>query len=48
MKVLHGAWSYSLKQINEGTIKIFDRPYIKVWQVLLRECFPWGYCKPSG
>jgi hypothetical protein len=48
MKVLHGAWSCSLKQINKGTIKIFDTPYIKVLQVLLRECLPWGYCKLSG
>jgi len=42
MKVLHGTWTCSLKQINRGTIKISDTPYIKVLQVLLRECFPWG------
>jgi hypothetical protein len=48
MKVLHGGWSCSLKQINKGTIKVFDTPYIKVLQVLLREFFPWGYYKPSG
>jgi len=48
MKVLHGAWFCSLKQINKGTIKVFDTPYIRVLQVLLKECFPWGYCKPSG
>jgi adenylate cyclase len=48
MKVLHGAWFCSLKQINKGIIKIFDTPYIRVLQVLLKECFPWGYCKPSG
>ncbi len=41
MKILHEAWSCSLKQINKGMIKIFDTPYIKVLQVLL-ECFPWG------
>jgi hypothetical protein len=37
MKVLHGAWSYSFKQINKETIKIFDTPYIKILQVLLRK-----------
>jgi hypothetical protein len=42
MKVLHGASPYSLKQIMKGTIKIFDTPYIRVSQVLLKECFPWG------
>jgi hypothetical protein len=40
MKVLHGAWSCSFKQGNKGTIKVFDTPYIRVLQVLLRECFP--------
>jgi hypothetical protein len=39
MKVLHGAWSCSLKQINKGTIKVFDTPYIKVLQVLLESVF---------
>jgi hypothetical protein len=39
MKVLHGAWSCSLKQINKETIKVFDTPYIKVLQVLFKECF---------
>ncbi len=29
MKVLHGTWSYSLKQINEGTIKFFVTPLCK-------------------
>jgi hypothetical protein len=49
MKVLHGAWSCSLKQINKGISQVFDTPYIKVLQVLLIKCFPWwGYCKPSG
>jgi len=48
MKVFHGAWFCSFKQINKGKIKVFDTPYIKVLQVLFRECFPWGYCKPSG
>jgi hypothetical protein len=48
MKVLHGACSCSFKQINKGSIKVFNTPYIKVLQVLLIECFPWGYCKPSG
>jgi hypothetical protein len=27
MKVLHWAWSFSLKQINMGTIKLFDTLY---------------------
>jgi hypothetical protein len=35
-------------KINKGMIKIFNTPYIKVLQVLFKECFPWGYCKPSG
>jgi hypothetical protein len=35
MKVLHGAWSCSLKQINKGTIKVFDIPYKWALQVLL-------------
>jgi hypothetical protein len=48
MKVLHGAWSCPLKQINKGMIQVFDTPYIRVLQVLLRECFPWGYYKPGG
>jgi hypothetical protein len=42
------AWSYSFKQINKGMIKVFDAPYIRVLQVLIRECFPWGYYKPYG
>jgi hypothetical protein len=32
MKVLHGAWSCSFKQINKGMIKVFDTPRIKVLQ----------------
>jgi len=48
MKVLHGAWPCSLKQINKGMIKIFNTPYIKVSQALFKECLPWGHCKPSG
>jgi hypothetical protein len=31
MKVLHGAWSCPFKQINKGTIKVFDTPYIRVF-----------------
>jgi hypothetical protein len=31
-----------LNKINKGTIKIFNTPYMKVLQVLLSECFPWG------
>jgi len=42
MKVLHGAWSCSFKQINKGTIKAFNTPYIKVLQFLFRKSFPWG------
>jgi hypothetical protein len=30
------------KQINKWTIKVFDTPYVRVLQILLRECFPWG------
>jgi hypothetical protein len=37
----------SFKQINKGTIKVFNTPYIKVLQVLFKKCFPWGYYKPS-
>jgi hypothetical protein len=37
MKVLHGSWSCSFKQINKRTIKIFDTPYIRILQVLLKE-----------
>jgi hypothetical protein len=48
MKVLHGAWSFSLKQINKEMIKVFDTPYIKVLQVLFKKCFSWGYCKSNG
>jgi hypothetical protein len=48
MKVLYGAWSFSLKQINKGMIKVFDTPYIRVLQVMFRKCSPWGYYKPSG
>jgi hypothetical protein len=32
MKVMHGACSYSFKQINKGTIKTFNTPYIRVLQ----------------
>jgi hypothetical protein len=32
MKVLHGAWSCSLEQIIQGTIKIFVTTCIKVLQ----------------
>jgi hypothetical protein len=39
MKVLHGAWSRSFKQINNDTTKIFDTPCIRVLQVLFKECF---------
>jgi len=39
LKVLNGAWSCSLKQINKGMIKIFDTPYIRVLQVLLKDFF---------
>jgi hypothetical protein len=48
MKVLHGAWSCSLKQINKGTIKIFDTLDIRVLQVLFKKSFLGVYCKPSG
>jgi hypothetical protein len=48
MEFFHGTWSCSFKQINKGTIKVFDTPYINVFQVLFRECFPWEHCKPSG
>jgi len=33
-KVLHGAWSCAVKQINKGMIKVLDTPYIRVLQVL--------------
>jgi hypothetical protein len=47
IKVLHGAWFCSLKQINKGTVLKIDTPYMKVLQ--LKECFlQWGYCKPNG
>jgi hypothetical protein len=40
MKVLHGAW---FKQINKGMIKVSDTPpYIKVLQVVFKECFYGG------
>jgi hypothetical protein len=39
MKVLHGACLRSFKQINKGMIKVFDTPYIKILQALLRKCF---------
>jgi hypothetical protein len=39
MKVLCGPWSCSFKQINKGTIKVFDTPYTRVLQVLFKECF---------
>jgi hypothetical protein len=48
MKVLHGTWSCSFKQINKGMVKVFDTPHIRLVQDLFRECFPWGYYKPSG
>jgi hypothetical protein len=37
MKVLHGAWSCSLKQINKGTIKVFDTLDMRVLQVVQKE-----------
>jgi hypothetical protein len=40
MKVLHGPWPCSLKQINKKLIKVFNTPYIRVLQVFLRECVP--------
>jgi hypothetical protein len=33
MKVLHGAWSCSLKQITKSTIKIFVTTSIRVLQI---------------
>jgi hypothetical protein len=49
MKLLHGAWSCSFKQINKGLSKVFDTPYIKVLQVLFKKCFSQlRYCKPTG
>jgi hypothetical protein len=33
MKVLHGTWSCSLKQITKGTTKIFFTTYIKILQI---------------
>jgi hypothetical protein len=27
---------------TQGTIKVFNTPYIRVLQILLKECFPWG------
>jgi len=42
MKVLHGAWSCSCKQINKGMIQVFDTPYIMVLQVLLKKVFHGG------
>jgi hypothetical protein len=33
MKVLHGAWSCSLKKIIKGTIKIFVTTCIRVLQI---------------
>ncbi len=42
MKVLHGACSCSFKQINKWMIKVFNTFYIKVLQVLFRECFQMG------
>jgi hypothetical protein len=35
MKVLHRAWTYSFKQIFEGTIKIFIITRIKVLQICI-------------
>ncbi len=41
-----------LNKINKGMIKVFNTPYIRVLQVLFRECFPWGIvnkvANPSG
>jgi hypothetical protein len=48
MKMLHGTWFCSFKQINKGMIKKYDTLYIRVLQVLFWKCFPSGYCKPSG
>jgi len=48
MKVLHELALVHSNKINKGTIKVFNTHYIKVLQVLLKACFPWGYCKPSG
>jgi hypothetical protein len=42
MKILHGPWSCSLKQINKGTIKIFDNPiheYCKFCSKSVLLCF---------
>ncbi len=33
MKVLHGTWSCSLNQLNEGTIKNLSPPYVRVLQI---------------
>jgi hypothetical protein len=41
------AWSLLLFIQTYWTIKVFNTPYIRVLQILLRECFPWGYRKPS-
>jgi hypothetical protein len=38
---------YSNK-INKGMINVFNTPHVMVLPILLRKCFPWGYCKPSG
>jgi hypothetical protein len=35
-------------KINSGMTKVFNTPYIRVLQVPFRECFQWGYYKPSG
>jgi ribosomal protein L30/L7E len=35
-------------KINKGMIKVFNTPYIRGMQVMVKECFSWGYCKPSG
>jgi hypothetical protein len=29
-------------KINKGTIKAFNTFYIRVLQLVFRECFPWG------
>jgi len=33
MKVLHGAWSCSLKQITKGTINVLSPPILRVLQI---------------
>jgi hypothetical protein len=33
MKVLHGTWSFSLKQINKSTIKVIFTPCVRVLHI---------------